>query len=63
MRLWYVIDGKVMYYCWQETDGKRSVMVRAETAEAALRMYERFQRGEIKKETIGVGERTIAVLL
>ncbi len=63
MTLWYVVDGKVEPYCWQETDGKQSFLVRAESAEAALCKYEKFQQGKWQKEILGVGGRTIAALL
>ncbi|HMM22135.1 MAG TPA: hypothetical protein PKA10_15555 [Selenomonadales bacterium] len=63
MILWYVRDGAVEPYCWQETDGERSFMVRAETAAAALRKYEEFQQGFLRKEVVGLNGRTIAVLL
>ena len=63
MTLWYVVDGKVKPYCWQETDGKWSFLVRADTAEVALMKYEKFQQGKWRKEIIDVGGRTIAALL
>lgn len=63
MNLWYVLDGKVTVYNGQETDGKRSLLVRADSAEAALIKYQKFQQGEWQKEILGVNGRTIAALL
>ena len=63
MNLWYVLDGKVTVYNGQETDGKRSLLVRAGSPEAALIKYQKFQQGEWKKEILGVNGQTIAALL
>ena len=63
MNLWYVLDGKVTVYNGQETDGKRSLLVRAASAEAALIKYQKFQQGEWQKEILGVHGRTIVALL
>lgn len=63
MTLWYVVDGKVELFCWQETDGTRSLLVRAASAEEALMKFEKFQQGKWRKEILGVNGRTIAALL
>lgn len=41
-------------YCWPETDGKQTFTVRAETAAEALRKYEQFQQGLLRKEVSGI---------
>lgn len=47
MNLWCVIDGKSEVYHDQKTDRQRSLLVRADSAEAALAKYQKFQQGQI----------------
>ncbi|HMM20448.1 MAG TPA: hypothetical protein PKA10_06890 [Selenomonadales bacterium] len=63
MMLWYVQDGKVETYNDQETDGKRSLLVRAGSPEEALIKFQKFQQGKWRKEILGVNGRTISALL
>ncbi len=63
MTLWHIVEGKVRPYYGQETDGARSLLVRAYSAEEALMKFEKFQQGKWRKELLSVNGRTIAALL